>query len=52
MSDCENPAVYIKEGRNKQRWFLKHAKDYAESTSVHGIKYITESGRHFCERYK
>ena len=26
------------------------AKEYAESTSIHGIKYISEDGRHSCER--
>ena len=26
------------------------AKEYAESTSIHGIKYISEDGRHLCER--
>ena len=26
------------------------AKAYAEATSIHGIKYISEDGRHSCER--
>ena len=28
----------------------KPLKEYAESTSLHGIKYIGQDGRHICER--
>ena len=30
----------------------KHFKEYAEGTSLHGIKYIGEDGRHPIERYR
>ena len=28
----------------------KHFKEYGEGTSIHGIKYICEEGRHVLER--
>ena len=28
----------------------KHVKEYAEASSIHGIKYITEDGRHHFEK--
>ena len=28
----------------------KHFKEYGEGTSIHGIKYICEEGRHMMER--
>ena len=48
---CLNPALYLEEGRNVEGCLCKEAKEYGDTTSIHGIKYITESGRLFCERY-
>ena len=31
--------------------YQQHVKEYAESSSLHGIKYIAEDGRHPFERY-
>ena len=43
--------MYPKETSKKNCGKLtKQAKEYAESTSIHGIKYISEDGRHSCER--
>ena len=43
--------MYPKETeKNKCGTLKKQAKEYAESTSIHGIKYISEPGRHSCER--
>ena len=38
-----------RQGANK---VTKHFKEYAEGTSLHGIKYIGEDGRHPIERYR
>ena len=44
-------ANYIERDKNIcEGCFCKQVKEYGESTSVHGIKYICENGRHFCER--
>ena len=37
--------------QGKQR-VCKHFKEYADGTSLHGIKYIGEDGRHAIERYR
>ena len=36
--------------RSKREIASAHFKEYAEGTSLHGIKYIGEDGRHIIER--
>ena len=43
----KDPIDHTRQGENK---VSKHFKEYAESTSLHGIKYIGEDGRHVVER--
>lgn len=44
------PATYVPPSARKHG-VKQHFKEYAEGTSLHGIKYIGEDGRHLCERY-
>ena len=47
LQNNEDPIDHIRQGENK---VSKHFKEYAEGTSLHGIKYIGEDGRHAVER--
>ena len=40
----------VEEEYKSGRGLTTQAREYAESTSIHGIKYISEDGRHSCER--
>ena len=53
MKDDLPPDVRDQNNSSKVRKeeVTKHFKEYAEGTSLHGIKYIGEDGRHICERY-
>ena len=51
MSANLSPRMYPKEtSKNNCGNLTNQAKEYAETTSIHGIKYISEDGRHSCER--
>ena len=41
---------YVGEEQNNKLSVTKQAKEYADAASIHGIKYISEDGRHSCER--
>ena len=47
LKNNEDPIDHTRQGENK---VSKHFKEYAEGTSLHGIKYIGEDGRHAVER--
>ena len=36
--------------KQNQKGIKKLAADYADVTSIHGIRYIGEQGRHFLEK--
>ena len=50
MSDPPSPAIYREEERNVRICLPKQAKEYADSATIHGVKYISEDGRHWSER--
>jgi len=37
---------------NEESWDLKiHVEQFCEKTSLHGLQYLGEKNRHWCERY-
>ena len=42
--------LYLGEERKDKMTLPKQAKEYADAATIHGIKYISEDNRHFCER--
>ena len=46
--DLEKEQIDIKDTAATR--ISKHFKEYGEGTSIHGIKYICEEGRHMLER--
>ena len=50
MSHIPKRSSSSEEKRNGKKGLPKQAKEYADSASIHGLKYISEDGRHSCER--
>ena len=50
MSTGESKTVPRFKSQKHTKPMSQHAKEYAESSSLHGIKYIAEDGRHPFER--
>ena len=51
MSLGESKTLPRHRSQKTSKPFIQHVKEYAESSSLHGIKYIAEDGRHPFERY-
>ena len=47
------PYIHEEDSDDEDEWanMKKQASEYASGTSLHGIKYVGEEGRHFIERY-